>query len=358
MASSPGGYNPQETQAHDRLPRERLRAVGVKRVVAEWLIAGVVLLAVNAAAFAALERYDPNRFRVQVALKYELLQEQGGQYDSLILGDSTPNQGVMPAVLNEQVGGSWLNLATVANMLAVSDAWLLQDFIERHGPPKRVLICHVPDMWPRGVDPLVLSEADVPILGFGELDPSLELSRGDQLQIFKTRYLPLYSKNDSLSRMTIKPWKIEDLRGMFQDDGFMPIAEQEAGREEAIQHAIAEHKKKPFKVSEVNEQAVQRIIALAEQHGIEVYLTTGSASRELAKSPGYRRNFDAMIEQYRAWAAQSNRLTVILPEPQTFADELMFDEDHVTREGAEVWTTRLAEAIRSAELDADGDEAR
>lgn len=352
MTDSPGGYNPLETQAEDRLPRERLRPVGVGRVVMEWLVAGLVVVVLNFAAMAVLDRYDPNRFRVQVGVKYEVLREQGGSYDSLILGDSTPNQGVMPAVLNDRVGGSWANLATVADMLAASDVWLLTEFVDLHGPPERVLVCHVPDMWARDPNPLVLAEADVPLSGFDDLDPPLSLGLGEKWGVFKSRYLPLYSKNDSLSVLLMKPWKAKDLRGLYDASGFMSVDGQEPGWSEAIAAAKREHEEKAYKLSAINEQAMTRLIELAEQHGFTVYLTPGSCSRGLAQSPGYRRNFSGMIQQYRAWADASERVVLILPEPQVFADAMMFDEDHVNAEGAEAWTGRIADAILESERSA------
>lgn len=345
MTPSPEGYNPLETQADDRLPRERLRAISVKRMVLEWLVAGCVVLSINVAAFAAMDRYDPNRFRVQVAVKYELLRERGAQYDSLILGDSTPNQGVIPSILDEQVGGRWINLATVANLLTISNAWLLEEYIDSYGPPKNVVIALVPDMWPREADPVVFSQAEVPISSFAGLNPPLSLSAREKLRMFATRYLPLYSKNESLNQLIRKPWKVEDLRGGFSEDGFMVTHEQEDGWLEDLEVAKLEHWQQPFSVSEINEQGMRRVIELAELHGFIVYLTPGSASEGLATSPGYARNFNGMIEAYRAWANSSDNLVLILPEPQTFPDEMMYDEDHVLEAGAVVWSTRIAESI-------------
>lgn len=345
MTQSPAGYNPQETQAQDRLPRERLREVSVKRMVLEWLVAGCVVLVVNAAAFAALDRYDPNRFRVQVAVKYELLRERGGEYDSLILGDSTPNQGIIPEMLDERVGGKWFNLSTVANMLTLSSAWMLEEYIETYGPPKQVIVSHVPDMWPRDVDPIVLSQAEYPITAFGSLNPPIDLKPQQMLRMAATRYVPLYSNNVSLSRLAMTPWKAEDLRGGFADDGFMVMHKQEDGWRADLEKAKLEHLENRFDVSPINEKGMARIIELAQEHGFMVYLTTGSVSQGLAASPGYRRNFDAMMQRYRAWADSSDHLTLILPEPQVFPDEMMYDEDHVLESGAKQWTRRIADAI-------------
>lgn len=343
--SSPPGYNPHETQAQDRLPRERLRGVSVRRVVLEWVVAGVVVVLINLIAYATLQRYDPNRFRVQVAVKYEILRERGDQFDSLILGDSTPNQGIMPSILDEQVGGRWLNLATVANLLAASDAWLLEEFIERYGVPKQVLISHVPDMWPREVDPAVICQVPVALSRFDDLEPAVKLKVGESAKMYLTRYVPLYSKNDSLSQLLKKPWKAKDLRGGFDADGFMPMYQAEPGWREDQQSAIAEHAEKPFSVSTINAQAMERIIALAGQYGFTVYLMPGSVSQGLMQSTGYQRNFNAMIEQYRAWADSSEQVRLIGHLPQVFPDTLMYDEDHVTVEGAREWTGQIAQAI-------------
>lgn len=343
--TQPRGYNPQETHTEDGLPRERLRGVHPRTLVIEWSVAVAVVLLINVVAFAALERFDPNRFRVQVGVKYDRVRSSGADYDSLILGDSTPNQGVVPAMLNERVGGAWLNLATVADMQAFSDAWLLNEYIKRFGAPRRVLICHVPDMWRRKIDPDVLAQAPVPIDGFDDLDPSIELSRSDQLLMVRSRYLPIYSKHSSLTQMVKMPWSISDLRGSFGADGFMAVTGQMEQWDEQVKAAIAEHKKKPYALSRHNAEAMARIIELAEEHGFEVYLTPGSVSDKLAASPGYRDNFDAMISQYRRWADSSDRVVLLLPEPTAFDSRLMYDEDHVNLKGAEAWTQLIADAM-------------
>ncbi|MFN3165847.1 MAG: hypothetical protein ACE37H_02150 [Phycisphaeraceae bacterium] len=354
----PAGYNPDETVTDDGLPRERLRDVRWRSVAIEWAVAVAVVALINVAAIAALDRVDPNRFRVQVEVKYERLREHGGDYDSLILGDSTPNQGIKPELLNEQLGGKWMNLATVANMLALSDAWLLDEYIDTHGVPERVIVCHVPDMWAREADPGVMSQAPVGVNDFGGLNPPIDWSAKDKLVVLGTRYFPLYSKQQSLLELVQKPWKARDLRETFGGDGFMQVQGQVDGWPKAVEAAIAEREQTPYKLSEDNARAMRRLIELAEQHGFMIYLTPGSVSQPLAASEGYRRNFDAMIEQYQKWAASSEHVTLILPEPQAFAREMMFDEDHVNAEGAVAWTTRIAEAVKRVEQNkGEGDAA-
>lgn len=349
----PEGYNPTETQAEQHLPSERLRAVKRWHVFGEWAVMALVVLAVNVGAFIALKRYDPNRFDVQVVVKYERLREDGGKFDSLILGDSTANQGLMPRVFNEQLGGAWLNLATVANMLAVSDAWQLDEYIKKNGAPRRVIVCHVPDMWARKADPGVMGKAPIAMGDFEKLVPPIKWSLKDRVLVLGNRYVPIYSKSTSLSEMVKKPWALRDLRADFGADGFMAVKGQAKDWEAAVAAAILEHEKDPYELSEINTQAMAAVIALAEQHGFNVYLTPGSVSGPLAESPGYRRNYEAMLEQYRRWAESSERVFLALPDPVVFDDAMMFDEDHVNVEGAEVWSGRLADAIKAAERSAE-----
>ena len=351
----PAGYNPDETLTDDGLPRERLRDVRWRAIGVEWAVAVAVVAVINVFAIAALNRVDPNRFRVQVEVKYERLRENGKGYDSLVLGDSTPNQGIDPKVLDQQVGGRWMNLATVANMLALTDAWLLDEYIDQYGAPKRVIVAHVPDMWARKADPGVMSQAPVGVNDYTKLDPPIDWSAKDKVVVLGTRYFPLYSKQQSLLQLVQKPWKAKDLRGSFGADGFMSVDGRVGGWPEAVEAAIAEHAEEPYGLSDENRRAMQRLIELAGQYHFMIYLTPGSVSQPLAESPGYRRNFDAMIQQYRAWAASSDRVTLILPEPQAFPREMMFDEDHVNAKGAEAWTNRIAEAIKQSEhTDGDG----
>ncbi|MGB0766091.1 MAG: hypothetical protein ACPGYV_00110 [Phycisphaeraceae bacterium] len=353
--TQPKGYNPDETHVEDGLPRERLRAVRPRTLVIEWVIALGVLLAINFAAFALLDRFDPNRFRVQVEVKYDRLETAGAKYDSLILGDSTPNQGIMPSVLGKRVGGAWLNLATVADLQAVNGAWMLGRYIDAYGPPKRVILCHVPEMWRRDLDPAAFVQTPFSIGQFDELDPPLNFAWDDRLWGAVTRYAPIYSKNTSLTEFAMKPWALRDLREDFQADGFMAVEGMTSEWAESIERAAQSHAEKPYALSEHNRVAMERMIEMAETHGFDLYLLPGSVSEALAASPGYRHNFVGMMADYQRWAASSDRVVLLSDRMQAFPDEMMYDEDHVNVLGAQAWSERaaayLAEVIDASAIE-------
>src|SRR5438128_2449200 len=133
--------------AMTRLPVEIAGPSTARRLIGT--IGGVLALVAlaNTAALFVLSRHPVNHGYKVIGAKWELLREQERPVDWLVLGDSSGNQGVVPAVLSERLGGSSLNLCTVGDLLAVNDAWMLETYIGTVGAPRKVLMVHAYDIW-------------------------------------------------------------------------------------------------------------------------------------------------------------------------------------------------------------------
>lgn len=327
-------------------PDERVPPSTSGRIALSAMLAVLVVVLANAAAGAALSRYTPNRFDRQLATKWRMLDHLAAPVDGLILGDSTGNQGVDPAALGSVAGGRWLNLCTVADMLIVSDAWMLDTYIQKHGTPKAVVLVHAADVWPRQPDPRPFSRLPRPWGYWRDMQPPLSFD-GEQLWLAAlTRYVPLYTATESLREMLVFPWRLPSTWAKFRDDGFMPygVSKPAQVKRQAAKH-IRELTEDGFGVAEVNRQALARVAALAEQHGFDVYWAPGSVTDLLLREPVYRDYFDQAQRTVDEVTAGSPRFHRLYDGPQGFPVEVMMDMEHLTPAGAEHYGQRIGERL-------------
>ena len=104
-------------------------------------IVAVLILTVDLVAAALLAWRPVARDHWLVASKWRLL-DRARATDTLVLGDSSCNQGVRPDVLGAALGGSVLNLCTIGDLLVINDAWMLEAYLRRHPPPARVVVAN------------------------------------------------------------------------------------------------------------------------------------------------------------------------------------------------------------------------
>lgn len=316
-----------------------------------WGVAlGTVLLVgvINFAALAYLDRYSPNLGYWLLNTKWQMLLRLEQPVDWLILGDSTGNQGVASGVLRSKLGGTVLNLCTFGNALAVNDAWMLQTYINRFGPPRAVVIVHTYNVWHRETMDEVLARIPLSWGYWNRLEPSIESNTKRLMNLFLLRYFPLYSQNESLAMPVRKPLTV--LRGHppLSDDGFMHTSKAlpEAVKRDTVKH-IEFTQKTAFEFSEINRRALDTIQELAERYGFDVYLANGPIYRELYEDRRFQVYFAKVVERLKAWAEESARVHYILREPVTFAQQEMQNADHLISSAAPIYTEYMAAAIAS-----------
>ena len=82
-----------------------------------------VIAVVNVVAILLL-RHDTSNWGIHlIEMKWKMAQETGEPVDWLVLGDSTGNQGVIPEILTDNLGGSAHNLCLLADLTATNNAW-------------------------------------------------------------------------------------------------------------------------------------------------------------------------------------------------------------------------------------------
>jgi len=243
-----------------------------------------------------------------------------------------------------------LNLCTTADMLAVNDAWMLDAYIKRVGPPKHLMIVHVWHLWHRDVTGESFAYIPMPWGFWTEYEPRLQLNLEDQAQTFLRRYFPLYYQNTSLGWMIRKPWAIRRGQLKLDSDGFMSEtkADPKEVEADAKRHFNFVRKEKAH-LSAVNRQGLEAIGLLAERYGIKVYIAPGPIYQGLYDDTVAHSHIEQLWREVAAVFTRNQNIHWVLKEPMVFPKEEMQNTEHVTLSAAHVYTESLAQAIKTAE---------
>lgn len=333
------------------LPKETLPPCTARRLTS--VIAGALILValVNVAAWWYLGRYTPNTGYLLIRAKWGMLANLKQPVDLLILGDSSGNQGVDPETLRDSLGVSSVNLCTIGDALVLDDAWMLEEYIARYGPPKGVLIVHGYDMWSRDINVSVLSRIPG---SWWTRQPRLAFGLQDRIRVYLNRYVPLYTETASLGWVIRHPWSAFQTQLSIRPDGFMVETTAEPDRVKSDADVHRQFVRQRTRVlSAVNRAALTRIVQLADQHGFGLCLAPGPINDSLALDTAFQSYFTAIRDTLAAVTASSPRTFFPLTAPMTFPAEQMQSADHVVYSGAAEFTARLAGRIRSSCLDDD-----
>ncbi len=330
------------------LPRETTSRIRWRRLAA--LALGVLfgVGAANEGARQLLRLATPNIGYALVAQKWRLLLERERPVEWLVLGDSSCNQGLDPQILAGELGGEALNLCTVASSLAVGAAWMLDWHVERLGPPRGVALIHSYHVWHRSLPPFATAHVPLPWGFWRELEPQLAPDARWRFESFLARYLPLYSENQSLKRILMRPWEV---RARYRVDarGFMGVARGGRGAlEKDARRRLDWLERQPhLLLSPENRAALERIGTLAGRHGFDVFLVNAPVADAIAAAPAFRR-YQAGVAGMLAEAAARHPQLHYLEREFVFAGAEMQNGDHLLAGAAARYTRSVAAEIAQA----------
>lgn len=321
----------------------------------------LVVMLVNAAAGWYLGRSTSNLGYWLIQEKWRRLLDLDEDLDWLVLGDSSANQGVVSAVLEERLGGRALNLATIGDIGILDDAWMLQTYLQTHPAPRGVIVVHAYDIWER--EPIVSLRGLIPLSpeALNELRPAVELDAQSNVDSLLTRYFPLYSRSTSLKSLVFKilrsPARLlkalggapagaePDAAPILDAGGYMAVLAPDPA---TVAIDYANHagfvRSSSFRFSARNQQALEAMIALSEEVGFDLWLVNSPLYSGLAGDPNFQAYFDDLqqgINQLGAGRSSVFNLGLLGVYPESG----MVSVDHAAHASALDFSARLAEAI-------------
>lgn len=341
---------PPGTCLEERAPRASRSSVLIA-VVGTLVIAA----ALNFAFLWILREYPQNPGYWLLRSKWDRLDQLAGPVDWLLLGDSSCNQGIISELLEPALGDDHSNLCTIGNMGLLDDAWMLDTYIDRFGAPETVLIVHVYDVWHRGTPPAGLL-AQVPrSLGYWvHSTPRLNLTRGQNVDVFMARYVPLVGERRAIKAL-LRKWLPASRRPSATGDSGAEEAATDTSIQRVNQTAVRRdadrHRRfvaaANFATSEMNEAALGAIKSMAETHDFRVVIADSPLWNELAYGRGFQYYNAQVRESLRRFASRSDHISY-LDSLRTYSISSMDRTvDHLRPEAAVRYTLWLAGALEN-----------
>jgi hypothetical protein len=334
-----------------KLPKEIMPATSWRKVILLILLTLVMVFLTNLFMIGYLDKYSMNYGYWTIHQKWNLLNDIEAPVDWLILGDSSCSQGVMPEILMTELNQTAINLCTTGDMGTLDNLWMLEEYIQRFGVPKNVLVVQTFDMWHRNFNPVRLGQIPRP-WKFWEnhtFGHELMLDKDIRDETFIEHYVPLLSQNKTIgmiirSTLAGKHNPFDSLWKM-KEDGFVPAFEPKpdivlAGEQQQIDFV----KENSFSVSALNNQALEKMAEMADTNDFNLYLANSPTFEGLYTNPDYQEYFHSLQSYLQEVANQSVNIRYI-PSVKTFPVEQMQNPDHLIVSGAEEYTRWLVEEI-------------
>lgn len=304
------------------------------------------LVAANALAVVETENRPRNLGYEVVQAKWALIDAASEPVDLLFVGDSSCNQGIIPTRVTAITGQTALNLCTIGSATVADDAWMLDYYIEHVGVPGAVVMVHTWDTLRRDntlLRRMLWTISSGPDAWEGRA-PALELGPSSWLLARIGRWVPIYTQNISLRESLSHPLDAPTIE--FLEHGFMPMYDApERAAERDIEKHLALVREEPFEASSWSQSGLDALVALAVENGIPLRFVMAPVHEELSS----HEEFSEYIAGYRALlagvAAEAEDVELLTESPMAISGDLLEKVDHVTLEGAEIYTDFVAQLL-------------
>jgi hypothetical protein len=331
--------------------REKSPSARFVTFILEVLGSLLALVLLNFFTLWYLGNYSPSYGYWTLHQKWALLGKMDAPVDWLILGDSSCNQGVSPALIQEKLGETAINLCTIGSVTALNDVWMLEEYIQRFGPPRGVVIGHVYDVWSRDLDPLILGQIPRPRNFWKEhtLGSDLLGNPGIRSQVFQERYVPFVSQRLTLTSLlrSLMFGKLIPFKPRWLIDEYGFLSGEQAQPENAIQdgqdHMQFVRENEPV-LSSINQQALERLVEIADAYQLPIYLVNSPLFEGLTADDGFQAYLAELTRQIDSVVGESHSVHLI-PEIKTFPAAQLQTADHLTLPGAQVYTEWLIQNV-------------
>ncbi len=334
------------------------------RLAAVVVIMALTVLAANWGAGRFLDRRGTNLGYVYIAHKWHVLGTLDAPIDWLMVGDSSGSQGYDPTVVESLTQKSSINLGTIGNFGLQDDLWMLEEYIERFGPPERLILIHVYDVWHRRFKPKLVGRIPRPWVLDDEVIERYEFDEDQQQEIFLNRYVRLFAERTSLRKTLEYSWlrltsteeELAEIRAKdrklpkedpeLTDSGFVRMcgALPAALKRDARGHMRFIGKRR-FRISKDNRTALLAIADLAAEHDFAVHIVPGPVYERLRIKPKFKKYFEAEVRGLKK-VVRSHPQVHVVDEILGFDGDMLQNVDHITCEATEQYTRWVVEKVQ------------
>ena len=341
---------------------------GVGRLVGIVLVMLLVVLGINAFAGDYLEDNTTNLGYRYISHKWKVLEELDEPVDWLVLGDSSVAQGFDPRILETDESETAINLGTIGVYGLIDDWWMLEEYVERFGPPKKVIIVHVYDVWKRGFPRRLLGKIPRERAMTKKAAKYFGMSWRSRRDRWLARYVPLYSEKRSIragfelawheatkTEKEMKKLRRRDSRfpqddPVFTESGFVEVCEAipRSANRDYRQHRQSLTKNPTAKISRTNWHALRNMGYLAQRKGFDIYVVNGPIHRKLPRTAAFKEHWGQLRGQLEE---KIDTLDWVHFEPGFFraSPKELTSVDHISCDAAPRYTRWLIKRVKRLE---------
>lgn len=318
------------------------------RLLLAVLVMALTVVGANWAVGRFLDTQGTNLGYVYIAHKWRVLSTLDAPVDWLVLGDSSGSQAFDPQVLHDTTGKTAINLGTIGNFGLSDDLWMLEEYIDRFGPPERVVLIHVYDVWHRSLKPSLIGRIPRPWVLSDQTAERYGFDQEARRDIFLNRYVRLFAERTSLRKSIEYAWlrltsddeELADARKKdralppedpeLTDSGFVRMcgALPSALKRDSRGHMRFLKKRRP-RISKDNREALLSIAKLAQQHGFPVHVINGPLYERLERKPEFHGYFDRQVTMLRT-LVEDYPMVHIGPNVLGFDSAHLQNVDHIS----------------------------
>ncbi len=333
-----------------RLPAEQTGPSSVRRIAVLVSSLLLCLVTANVAASMWLREHGTNLGYRMVKAKYDLLESLEGSepVDWLILGDSSGAHGIVPEVWSEELGGTTVNLAILANLLAVNDAWMLGEYIERVGVPRNVVLVHAHDVWRRGYNSALIGQIPRAWGFWNRRLPHVRMAADHTRTVAVSRFLPLLGEAETLRKHIRHLGPDRELHFRMTESGWIPGQPHSRSRltrdAEYTKERLAKEPK--FTMSGHNKRALEVLGRMSEKHDFRLFVTHAPMLDTVARRADFRRYVADGDTRIRSVTEDYPQVHVMGDLVRMPFEDLEAYADHTTPEAAPRYTAQQAANLK------------
>jgi len=270
--------------------------------------------------------------------------------DTIILGDSAAHCNLLPGPIADRLGGNTISLANNAGSSLLMDAWMLQYYVDKFGPPRNVILLRNCSAYEEQHNLEYMSVVPLKWGYWDRLGVAPNWKAGEEAKLFVSKYCVLYSRSDILSARLTHPLKLfaqprSKYRNPETDRTYsrgVPVTI--ASELDQISRETTPSLYSKFSPCSDSTNALKAMTGLANRLGFQFYIAIGSEWDKLYQDPGRQAKVSAMQQ----WLAQFTdpQYVHLLPSIQTFRAEQMQHPNHLRPNWERLYTeTILADIV-------------
>lgn len=263
--------------------------------------------------------------------------------DTIILGDSTARVDLVTGPIADRLGGSVINLANNAGSSLLMDAWMLQYYLDKFGPPHNVILLRGCHSYEREHDLEFMSIVPLEWGYWDQLGTAPVWKDSEELKMFVSKYGVLNSESDILSDRLTHPLDLLAQPYLKREPvPYYSMGTTVASELEDFRRGKTASTYTPFVPSLDTTNAIVAMSDQARSLGFQLFVAIGPEWDEAYQDPDRQAKVSGMVE----WLAQftdSQYVHVLLSAPMVFRGDQMQNINHL-RPGAEVQYTEAVVA--------------